>query len=155
VKKHLPNYTGMLNFETIDGVIIEVHMRFADQWPDLYGDHWVEALIRLYAKKTWEFDDSKRRDGYSVVLFGTHGVQYRHPSQDLVDKLRATDGVESIQITFHEDRPPASHSMPPGGFRLAIVNTFDLELGRRMRQELALSFWSTQQLVQRGRRKSS
>lgn len=154
VKKHMPDYTGMLNFETINTVIIEVHMRFADQWPDLYGDAWVEALIKLYADGVWEFDDTKRRDGYSVVLFGTHGVQYRHPPADLVDKLRATDGVESIQITFHEDRPPASHSMPPGGFRLAIVNTFDLDVGRGVRQELALSFWSTQQLLQRRRRKA-
>jgi hypothetical protein len=44
--------------------------------------------------------------------------------------------------------------MPPGGFRLAIVNTPDLELGRKIRQELALSFWSTQQLLQRRRRKA-
>lgn len=155
VKKHMPDYTGMLNFETIDAVIIEVHMRFADQWPDLYGDGWVKALVGLYADGEWQFDDGQRRDGYSVVLFGTHGVQYRHPSPEVVERLRVTDGVESIQITFHEDRPPASHSMPPGGFRLAIVNTFDLELGRRIRQELALSFWSTQQLLQRRRRKSA
>jgi len=153
VGKHMPGYTGMLNFETIDATIIEIHLRFADQWPDLYGDGWVDALVKLYAGKTWAFDEGERRDGYSVVLFGTHGVQYRHPPAELVDRLRATDGVLSIQITFHEDRPPASHSMPPGGFRLAIVNVFDLDLGRRIRQELALSFWSTQQLTQRGRRK--
>jgi hypothetical protein len=143
----------MLNFETIDATIIEVHMRFADQWPDLYGDGWVDALVRLYAAYTWTFDEGERRDGYSVVLFGAHGVQYRHPPAEFVERLRATDGVLSVQITFYEDRPPASHSMPPGGFRLAIVNTFDLELGRRIRQELALGFWSTQTLLQRGRRK--
>ena len=153
VQTHMPGYTGMLNFETIDAVIIEVHMRFADQWPDLYGEGWVDALVALYAEGVWRFDDRQRRDGYSVVLFGTHGVQYRHPQQQLVNQLRAKEGVLSIQITFHEDRPPASHSMPPGGFRLAIVNTFDLELGRSIRQELALNFWSTQQLLQRGRRK--
>ena len=153
VGKHMPGYTGMLNFETIDATIIEVHLRFADQWPDLYGDGWVDALVKLYAENVWVFDEGERRDGYSVVLFGTHGVQYRHPPTEFVDRLRATDGVLSIQITFHEDRPAASHSMPPGGFRLAIVNTFDLDLGRRIRQELALSFWSTQQLTQRGRRK--
>ena len=45
--------------------------------------------------------------------------------------------------------------MPPGGFRLAIVNTFDLDVGRRVREELALSFWSTQALLQRGRRKQA
>lgn len=155
IAEHMPDYTGMLNFETIDNTIIEVHMRFADQWPDLYGSGWVEALVALYARGVWEFADDDRRDGYSVVLFGAHGVQYRHPPPELVDRLKATDGVESVQITFHEDRTPASHSMPPGGFRLAIVNTFDLELGRRIREELALSFWSTQQLLQRSRRKSA
>lgn len=154
VKTNMPAYTGMLNFETIDAVIIEVHLRFADQWPDLYGDGWVEALVKLYAKGTWEFDDRERRDGFSVVLFGAHGVQYSYPPQQVVERLRGTEGVMSIQITFHEDHPPASHSMPPGGFRLAIVNTFDLDLGQRIRQELALSFWSTQQLIRRGRRKS-
>ena len=153
VKSHMPTYTGMLNFETIGARIIEVHMRFADQWPDLYGAGWVDALVGLYAHGAWDFDDANRRDGYSVVLFGAHGVQYTHPPADVVDRLSETEGVSSIQITFHEDRPPASHSMPPGGFRLAIVNTFDLEIGRRVREELALSFWSTQQLVNRGQRK--
>jgi hypothetical protein len=153
VHTYLPRYTGMLNVETIGGRIIEVHMRFADQWPDLYGTGWVEALVKLYAQGVWEFDDSDRRDGYSVVLFGAHGVQYRHPPAELLEQLRATDGVSSIQITFHEDWPPSRHSMPPGGFRLAIVNTFDLALGRQVREELALSFWSTQQLLQRARRR--
>jgi hypothetical protein len=154
VGTYMAGYTGMLNFETIGARIIEVHMRFADQWPDLYGSGWVEALVKLYAEGVWDFDDRDRRDGYSVVLFGEHGIQYRHPAAEFVDRLRATEGVSSIQITFHEDRPPASHSMPPGGFRLAIVNTFDLELGRRIREDLALSFWTTQQLVRRGRRSS-
>lgn len=149
----MPTYTGMLNFETIGARIIEVHMRFADQWPDLYGAGWVDALVGLYANGVWNFDDANRRDGYSVVLFGAHGVQYTHPPADFVERLSKTEGVSSIQITFHEDRPPGSHSMPPGGFRLAIVNTFDLEIGRRLREELALRFWSTQQLVNRGRRK--
>jgi len=154
VGTYMAGYTGMLNFETIGARIIEVHMRFADQWPDLYGSGWAEALVKLYAEGVWDFDDRDRRDGYSVVLFGEHGIQYRHPAAEFVDRLRATEGVSSIQITFHEDRPPASHSMPPGGFRLAIVNTFDLELGRRIREDLALSFWTTQQLVRRGRRSS-
>ena len=73
----------------------------------------------------------------------------------MVERLRATEGVSSIQVTFHEDRPPAQHSMPPGGFRLAIVNTFDLDVGRRIREQLALSFWSTQQLLKRARPKET
>ena len=58
IDRHLPGYTGMINFETIGGRIIEAHLRFADQWPDLYGPGWVKALIRLYAKHEWRFDDT-------------------------------------------------------------------------------------------------
>lgn len=152
--RNLADYTGMVNFETIGAKIIEAHLRFSDQWPDLYGAGWLEALVRLYAKGVWDYKDDDRRDGYSVVLFGAHGIQYHHPPRELVDDLRATAGVSSIQITFHQDRPPAAHSMPPGGFRLAIVNCWSRETGMAVREKLALSFWSTQRLLPRrgGRR---
>jgi len=154
IRRHLAGYTGMVNVETIGARIIEAHLRFSDQWPDLYGKGWVDALVGLYRDGDWVFDDNDRRDGYSVVLFGAHGVQYRHPPADLVDELRATPGVTSIQITFHEDRPPDQHSMPPGGFRLAIVNCWDVAVGRSVREKLALSYWSTQRvLTQRTRRR--
>ncbi len=153
---NLRGYTGMVNFETIGSRIIEVHLRFADQWPDLYGGRrWVEALVRLYRDGTWSYDDSDRRTGYSVVLFGGHGIQYRHPPRELVDELRAEEGVSSIQVTFHEDRPPSWHAMPPGGFRLAIVNCWSLETGRRLRERLALSYWSTQELTAPRRRRAA
>jgi hypothetical protein len=147
IRRHLPEYTGMVNFETIGEKIIEVHLRFSDQWPDLYGRGWVEALVGLYAGNGWHFEEPERRTGYSVVLFGAHRIQYRHPPADVVDALRREPGVSSIQITFHEDRPPEQHSMPPGGFRLAIVNGHDLEFLKHIREQLALSFWSTQSLI--------
>jgi hypothetical protein len=152
-RRHLAGYTGMVNFETIGARIIEAHLRLSDQWPDLYGAGWTDALVRLYAEGRWNFDDSDRHEGYSVVLFGAHGVKFAHPPKNLVEELRRTRQVSSIQITFHEDRPPSTHSMPPGGFRLAIVNCWDLRTGFEVRETLALSFWSTQQLLpRRGRR---
>jgi len=147
IATHLPDYTGMLNIETIGAKIIEVHLRFADQWPDLYGGRtWVTALVGLYAKGQWNYTDSDRRDGYSVVLFGGHGLQYRHPPRDLIDEITSEPGINSVQITFHEDRPASWHAMPPGEFRLAIVNCHDREAGFRAREKLAVSFWSTQTL---------
>jgi hypothetical protein len=128
--RHLKGYTGMVNFETIGGRIIETHLRFADQWPDLYGPGWVEALVRLYVDRVWSYGDRNRRDGYSVVLFGPHGRRYRHPPEALQREVRALPGVSSLQITFHAERDPALHAMPPGGFRLAIVNATDLAAGR-------------------------
>jgi hypothetical protein len=141
-RKHLAGYTGMVNFETIGSRIIEAHLRFADQWPDLYGRGWVEALIGLYAKGRWTFDDADRKDGYSVVLFGPHGPAYRHPPEPDVQAARSIDGVSSVQISFHQDRDAAHHSMPPGGFRLTIINATDLVAGQRARDRLHLELFS-------------
>jgi hypothetical protein len=149
LRAHLRGYTGMVNFETIDARILEIHLRFSDQWPDLYGAAWTEALVRLYAKGVWDYPDDDRRDGYSVVLFGPHGLQYWHPDPELVVELLKEPSLTSIQITFHEDKPPKAHSMPPGGFRLAIINGWDLAAGRAARERLALRFWATQRIVPR------
>jgi hypothetical protein len=54
-----------------------------------------------------------------------------------VDAARAIDGVSSVQISFHQDRDPSQHSMPPGGFRLAVINATDLDAGRRARERLS------------------
>ena len=120
--------------------IIEVHLRFSDQWPDLYGAGWVEALVRLYQHGRWDYVDTDRRDGFSVVLFGPHGPHYRHPPHLLIEDIHAMPSVSSVQITFHEDKAPDQHAMPPGGFRLAIVNCFDLSVGESARARLRAFF---------------
>lgn len=135
-RKNLAGYTGMANFETIGARIIEAHLRFADQWPDLYGTGWVEAVVALFTTQRWTYPDANRVDGYSVVLFAPHGRRYRHPPHHVVDEVLAMDGVSSVQISFHEDRDPAQHSMPPGGFRVAIINTTSLPAGRQAREVL-------------------
>jgi hypothetical protein len=132
-RRNLRGYTGIANFETIGGVIIELHLRLTDQWPDLYGPGWVEAVIGLYAEGRWGFKERGRRDGYSVVLFGPHGTAYIHPPAREVAKVRAIPGVSSVQITFDPRKPPGAHSMPPGGFRLAVVNAWSLAAGRAAR----------------------
>lgn len=140
VARHLATYTGMLNLETIGGRIIEAHLRLADQWPDLYGAGWLAAVVGLYQHGHWEFCDETRREGYSVALFGPHGRQYRHPPAALLAQVRRMPQVSSVQVTFHADRPPAAHPMPPGGFRLAVVNCLDLAAGRAALAHLAAFF---------------
>ena len=140
IEKNLAGYTGMLNLETIGGTIIEAHLRFADQWPDLYGPGWVDALVALYESGDWQFADDDRSEGYSVVLFGPNGRRYRHPPPALLREVNSIAGVSSVQITFHEDRAPDDHAMPPGGFRLAIVNGFDLGATLKARERLRAFF---------------
>lgn len=146
LRRHLRGYSGAANIETIGGRIIEVHLRFADQWPDLYGKGWLEAIVELYARRRWRYADDDRHTGYSVVLFGGHNIHYTKPPEDFVDSLRARPGIRSVQITFHEDIAPELHAMPPGGFRLAVINCDELEAGMKAREDLALSFWSAQNL---------
>jgi hypothetical protein len=138
--EHLSSYTGMVNFETIGGRIIDAHLRFADQWPELYGHDWLEAVVGLYRYGEWTFREPARTDGYSIALFGPHGREYQHPPAALIEQARSMPQITSVQITFHRDRPAAAHAMPPGGFRLAIVNCRDLEAGRAALAVLARAF---------------
>ncbi|MEZ5774611.1 MAG: hypothetical protein R3D33_07895 [Hyphomicrobiaceae bacterium] len=135
---HLAGYSGMVNLETIGARIIELHLRFTDQWPDIYGGRaWVEALVGLYAAGRWSFADRDRRTGYSVALFGPPADGYRHPRPALTAELLALPGVTSLQATFHEGLAADGHSNPPGGFRLAVLNGYDLPTLFDIRRRLA------------------
>ena len=88
----------------------------------------------------WTFPDRDRRDGYSVVPFDRPDVRWRHPYPRQIEDIRSLAGVSSVQITFHEDRDPPLHAMPPGGFRLAIVNCWNLDVGLAARNRLRMYF---------------
>lgn len=134
VRRNLAGFTGIVNFETIAGRIIECHLRMAEQWLDLNGPGWLAAVVALYAERRWRFA-AEGRDGYSVVLFGSHGARWTiDPAA--VERLRRHAGVSSIQVTFVEEHEPEHHANPPGGFRLAIVNCWDLAAGRAVREAL-------------------
>lgn len=130
VEAQIAGYTGMVNTESIGGNIIEAHLRFADQWVDLYGKGFVEALVGLYGAKGWNFPAERRRDGFSTPLFLAKGRNFRHPPAALQNEIRALHGVSSLQVTFHEERDPEAHPMPNGGFRVAIVNSWTRQSGR-------------------------
>jgi hypothetical protein len=137
VKRNMAGYTGMMNFETIGGHIIETHLRFADQWCDLYGRGWFDALVKLYSDGVWQFENDNPAEGYSIPLFARHGEVPPHPPQALQAEIRNMRGVSSLQITYYESKTGEAHPMPPGGFRLALVNCTDFEAGRAARLRLA------------------
>jgi len=53
-----------------------------------------------------------------------------------VAALRRLPGISSIQITFDPNKPREQHAMPPGGFRLAILNCWNLAVGLATRERL-------------------
>ena len=125
-REHLAGYTGMANFETIGGRIIEAHLRFADQWPDLYGPggsrRWSASTPPADGTIPTPIASTATASFCSARTAGATAI----PPAAVVDQALGLDGVSSVQITFHEDRDPAAHPMPPGGFRLAIVNATSL-----------------------------
>ncbi len=138
IRANLRGFTGVVNLESIGGVIIECHQRMAEQFLDLNGPGWLEAVVDLYARGRWRFA-ARPKTGYSIVLFGPHGRRcWIDP--DVVATLRTRPGVSSIQITFDSGKPPEQHAMPPGGFRLAIVNCWDLRAGLSVREQLRRRF---------------
>ncbi len=147
ISQRLAGFTGMMNFETIGGHIIETHLRFADQWCDLYGRHWFDALVKLYAKGVWDYADDMQVEGYSVPLFARHGHVPPHPPEKLQSDIRAMTGVSSLQITYYESKAGEAHPMPPGGFRLALVNCTDLQAGFAARRMLANNFKGCELLI--------
>ncbi|XP_077659947.1 uncharacterized protein AFUA_1G01170 [Aspergillus fumigatus Af293] len=71
VEPHLAGYTGMMNVETIGGKIIEVHLRFSPQWPNMYGSWFIASLVDLYCGKGWTGPSASKIAspvGYSVPL---------------------------------------------------------------------------------------
>jgi hypothetical protein len=140
VERHMADYTGMMNFESIGGKIIEAHLRFADQWCDLNGKGWIDAMVRLYAEGDWHYADDDRREGYSIPLFARHNGNFRHPTREQQASIRAMSGVSSLQITFYENKNSADHPMPPGGFRLGLVNAWNLDQGFAACDALARCF---------------
>lgn len=147
IAANLSGYTGMLNVETIGGKIIEVHLRFADQWCDLYGREWFDALVKLYAEGAWNWNDATPRQGYSVPLFAQHGLVPNHPSDDLQNSIRTLTDVSSLQITFYPGKPGTAHPMPPGGFRLGIINCWNMDVGFEARKMLAAGFPGTSLII--------
>src|SRR5207247_650127 len=113
VAQQLATYTGMLNLETIGGRIIDAHLRFADQWPDLYGAGWLPAVVGLYEHGVWRYARRDRRIGYSVALFGPHGREYQHPSASLVEQARRAVPSGAGGLAAHAGAGGARQA-PPG-----------------------------------------
>jgi hypothetical protein len=71
------------------------------------------------------------------VLFGHKGVRYRHPPSIFLEVIKREPGISSVQVAFfREDLAPELHAMPPGGFRLAVINGFDRAMAFAARQLL-------------------
>jgi hypothetical protein len=158
IRMNLAGYTGMVNLETVGGRISTARLRFSGQWPDLYGRRWLAAIVRLHQYGTWDLIDTERAEGYSLNLTGTHDSGSAYPPADSMRAYEETVGVSCIQLPFFDEDPAgaqgataaqgategrgraAAQERRANGFRLAVINCFNLEVGIRVRTNLAREF---------------
>jgi hypothetical protein len=152
IRMNLAGYTGMVNLETVGGRISTARLRFSGQWPDLYGRRWLAAIVRLHQYGTWDLIDTERAEGYSLNLTGTHDSGSAYPRADSMRAYEETVGVSCIQLPFFDEDPTGAQGATEGrgraaaqerranGFRLAVINCFNLEVGIRVRTNLAREF---------------
>lgn len=138
IETHLNEHTGMLNVESIGGKIIEIHLRFTAQWPDLYGSRFLPSVVDLYCGKGWTGPETSEQMAYSVPLFDDEKYAVISSSilSDTIQKMEKAFHLSSIVVEYDPTVPLESWPRPSGGFRIATINGFDLERCKSARHML-------------------
>jgi hypothetical protein len=139
IEAHLGEYNGMLNVESIGGKIIEIHLRFTSQWPDLYGCWFLSSLANFYCGKGWTRPQTSGKTAYSVPLFDDEKYAYLSPSihRDTLQEMKKVFHLSSLVVEYDPAVPSESWPWPTGGFRVLTINGHDLDrckLAKRMCQ---------------------
>lgn len=115
LKDNVGSHTGVFNFETMNGKIIDAHPRMSVQFVDLYGDGWLQAVANLYNGEEWKYS-SEDKIGYSAPIWSNDFINLKIRKSKFEDLCSR---VKSIQITVED------FYQPPSGFRIAVVNGHD------------------------------
>lgn len=123
--EHLRGFTGIVNFETIGARIIECHLRMSVEFIPLYGAGWLDAVVRLYRDKVWDFAEGPF-PRFTVPSFTTYVPQVVDPAA--LAALEALPGVFRIFPTINDGMPELGN--PPNGYRRAVIVAHALDAGR-------------------------
>lgn len=138
VARHLCDFRGVVNFETIGEAIIEAPPRMAVQFIDFYGRGWLDAVVRLYGEGTWFDPGSAPPEGVSYVLRLPASAAESHPH--LVDRARVIEleraSETSIYLPWQNGQRLGDSNDDDVSFRLAIVNACSLEVAESVASEL-------------------
>ena len=132
--RHLPDFTGCVNLETIGGCIIEVHLRMGDI-KRIADRALMQAVVDVYAGKPWRYE-GPLPPYYLMVLWGDEGVDYRADPTRIAEIRDRMPLVDIYGTGWRKNNPP-------GAQRLAQIGCFDFDDGVRARAELAMVFSPT------------
>ncbi len=128
VRQHLTDFSGCINIETINGKIIECHLRMGDI--DALSDlNLMQSIIDVYSGIPWNFT-KKISDFYLLPIWGDTNIKYEF------DEERARGICADLE---YYDLEPTDNN-PPGGIRLAVIGSKDRENCLKARKDLADCF---------------
>ncbi len=123
---HLAGYTGCLNLEVINDVIIEAHLRFGDI--DRLGDtELLESIHCLYNASSWTYNKTIDKKIYIAALFAQPGVQFS------INETLAKEIFAHLPYYFFDKEGPEKMGMPLKGQRIALFCGHTLEEACRAR----------------------
>jgi hypothetical protein len=130
IQDALPDYTGMVNLETIGGKIIEVHLRWGDSWCS--GDATLlQAVVDLYAGKHWNYKNISK-EFFIFPIWGDPKRKYQIP-REVANEIELNTLIGDLE---HEEGGPT----PPGGQRLALFSTHERKYGLQLRRRVIAAF---------------
>ncbi len=129
--KHLPEYTGCINIETIGGKIIDCHLRMGDI-DRLCNKELMQSIVDLYSLGKWQFS-LMPPPFFIFPLWGERNVAYT------IDTNLAQDICKRLTCYAIED-PELYYQNPIGGVRIAVACGYDREECIRARQLLYEKF---------------
>ena len=125
VAEHLPDYTGICNFELIGDTLIEAHLRGSTGFFDFYGPDFIPAWAHLVDTGVW-IDPGPPPGGYLLSVFTE---RREAPGLD----LQAARDLAEPEVTVALD---VDGDGRPNNGRVAIVRSTDYVAGRRVWEQL-------------------
>ena len=131
VAEHLDGYTGIVNFETIGGRIIECHLRMSVEFIPLYAPGWLDAVVELYRRGLWSFAEN----GFPRFMVPSFTQYLPHRvDRDALQAIERMPGIHRVFPTINDGLPELGN--PPNGFRRAVVIADTLEQGMAARERI-------------------
>ena len=129
----IPLENGIINVETIDNNIIEMHLRPSAQFYDISGK-FLEKFLTQYERRilAGNYEHSEFEKTYSkVIRVKTDGVP------KYTGNLELPEGVRSVLFSWIPDKPLSEiESQDPYSYRLLVINGTDLAVLNNFAEQL-------------------
>ena len=129
-------YTGCINFETINNIIIDCHLRMGDI-NQFHDNNIMENIIKVY--KGIDIPDLSKYiipKIYLVPIFIDYNSKIYINSKELRDTCNKIDPESNYIYSYQLDPPQENSFNPIGGVRIANINTSNLQVGLMVKEEV-------------------